>query len=89
MKLSEAQLKEIIESKATHAELFISEGETVEQISMTPIKLLAQFALEAIEYLKYVSKTDIAEKAPDTLWLNEWRNTRKEYAQNILNKYWE
>ena len=44
--------------------------------------------LEIIEdmqlFLLYVAKTDISEKEPDFLWLNEWRNHRKQLAQNTL-----
>jgi len=39
----------------------------------------------AVEALENIAKTDTSEKAPDLLWLCNWRNTRKELAREALD----
>lgn len=41
---------------------------------------------KALEALDFISKTDISENPPDLLWLNNWRNTRKEVANQTAKE---
>lgn len=41
---------------------------------------------KALDALDFISKTDISENPPDLLWLNNWRNTRKEVANQTAKE---
>ncbi len=42
---------------------------------------------ELVQTLEIIAKTDISENAPDFMWLNNWRNSTKTFAQNVLLKH--
>lgn len=47
--------------------------------------LKSQLAL-CVEALEFLSKIDTAEKAPDFMWLNDWRNNAKILTKECLDK---
>jgi len=68
------------EERADAYEYFLAGCTYQEQVDREVIEKLVRF-------VELIAKIDVSEKEPDFLWLNEWRNYRKQLAMSTLDFY--